>query len=199
MYQSKDEFFRRLRLYFLKGSIGYSLIEKAYDETMCAFEDIKRDGGSPYFGHPEAVAIILLEHLRIRDPHVIAAAILHDNVEDLPHLGWNDEYIQFAYNKDIAELVWWVTKFDIVDFGGDKKKRNALYHVHLQSAPRRPIMIKLADRLHNIMTLWAHETEKQQRKIQETYDFYIPLAEEHTILIHELECAIREVEKSWNK
>ena len=199
MYQSKDAFFRRLRMYFLKGSTGYILIEKAYNETMCAFENIKRDGGSPYFGHPEAVAIILLEHLRIRDPNVIVAAILHDNLEDLPHLGWSNEYIQSAYNEDVAELVWWVTKFDITDFGGDKKKRNAHYHVHLQSAPRRAIIIKLADRLHNIMTLWDCDKKKQERKIQETWDFYIPRAEEHTVLIHELECAVREVERKWTK
>ena len=196
-YKTRDEFFKRLRLYFLTGSTGYNLIEKAYDETMRDFENIKRDGGSPYFGHPEAVAIILLEYLRIRDPHVITAAILHDNVEDLPHHGWNNEYIRNAYNQDIAELVWWVTKFDIADFSGNKKERDAMYHVHLRSAPRRAIMIKLADRLHNIMTLWAHDTEKQRRKIQETLHFYLPRAEQHTILIHELESAIEEVEKTW--
>jgi lysyl-tRNA synthetase class 2 len=140
------------------------------------------DGLTPYFGHPEAVAIILLEYLRVRDANVIASAILHDNVEDLPHLGWSNEYIRKEYNQDIAELVWWVTKFDLADFGGNKKERDAMYHVHLRSAPRRAIMIKLADRLHNIMTLWAHDIEKQRRKIQETLHFYLPRAEEHTIL-----------------
>lgn len=198
-YQSKELFFKRLRLYFLTGSTGYNLIEKAYDETMRDFGDMERDGLTPYFGHPEAVAIINLEYLRTRDANVIAASILHDNVEDLPHHGWSNEYIRSAYNEDIAELVWWVTKFDIADFGDNKIERDALYHVHLRSAPRRAIMIKLADRLHNIMTLWAHDVEKQRRKIQETRLFYLPLAEQHTILIHEIESAMKKVEKSWEK
>ncbi len=119
-YQSKELFFKRLRFYFLTGSTGYNLIEKAYDETMR-------------------------------------------------------------------------------DFGDNKIERDALYHVHLRNAPRRAIMIKLADRLHNIMTLWAHDVEKQRRKIQETRLFYLPLAEQHTILIHEIESAMKKVEKSWEK
>lgn len=196
-YTTREQFFNRLRLYFLTGSTSYNLIEKAYDETMRDFFGMKRDGLTPYFGHPEAVAIILLEYLRVRDANVIAAAILHDNVEDLPHLGWSNEYIRKEYNQDIAELVWWVTKFDLADFGGNKKERDAMYHVHLRSAPRRAIMIKLADRLHNIMTLWAHDIEKQRRKIQETLHSYLPRAEQHTILIHELESAIEEVENTW--
>lgn len=199
IHQSRDSFIRLIRRYFLNQSQGYRLIMQAYDETLRDFENIKRDGGSPYFGHPEAVAIIVLEYLRISDANVIAAAILHDNVEDLTHLDWTHDRIRRSYNHTVANIVWWITKPKVSEYSGDKVRRDADYHTGLLSAPYVPIVVKLADRLHNVLTLSHCELEKRKRKIQETRDFYLLLAQKHSVLFEELFDAIIFVETGMNK
>lgn len=197
-YQHEDPFFNRLRFHFPLGSTAYVTIARAYTETMRDFKNVLRDGGSPYFGHPEAVAIIVLEYLRHRVPDTLVASLLHDNLEDLEQHGWTQKRIIQSYGQVPSELVWWVTKPSVHEFGGCEEERDRAYHVRLRSAPREAIMIKLADRLHNLMTLGVHDVVRQRRKVQETRDFYLPLAEAHTILIHELECAIQDIVASWD-
>jgi len=140
------------------------------------------------------VALIVLVYLRIRDPKIIAAALLHDIIEDIDN--WTYDRLVLEFGIDVANLVWWVTKPPVTDFEGDKNARNRFFHHRLNGAPREVCIIKLADRLHNLITLWGTDPAKQSRKIQETQDFYLPIAEKHIILIHEIEDALSEVIKS---
>jgi GTP pyrophosphokinase len=136
-----------------------------------------------------------MEHLRIKDADIIAAALLHDLVEDVGD--WSHDRVRLEFSNDIAQLVWWLSKPPVAEYSGDKEARNRAYHENLRRAPREAVAIKLADRLHNVLTLWATPNEKQIRKVRETQDFYLPLAECFTLLIHEIEDALREVMDSW--
>lgn len=184
-------FFGIIGRFFPKFSPEYRLIGDAYDTALKEFEGKYRESGELYFEHLRCVALILLVYLRVRNANVIAAALLHDIMEDIP--GWDQDRLALRFNAEVSMLVFWVSKPDLMLYDGNKEARNRDYHHKLSSAPRLAILIKLADRLHNIMTLWASTKDKQQRKVRETQDFYLPLAETHTLLIHELELAIQKV------
>lgn len=189
-FPDRESFFGIIRVIFPLYSAEYKLIEDAYHSAKASFKDKYREEGVRYFEHLRAVALILLLYLRVRDANVIAAALLHDILEDVP--GWTQELLATRFNSDVATLVFWVSKENLELFGGDKEKRDRAYHQKLNVAPREAILIKLADRLHNVITLWATSKKKQMRKIRETQDFYLPLAEKHIVLIHLLESAIDE-------
>lgn len=191
----RSSFFAVVGRYFPQGSADFQLIERAYNTAKDAFRETKREGGERYFEHLRAVALILMVYLRVRDPNVIAAGLLHDIVEDID--GWNEQRLALGFNHEIAMLVWWVSKPPASKFNEDKEARNRAYHQNLRHAPRDSILIKLADRLHNLLTQWASTNEKQKRKVTETQDFYLPIAEGQIILIHEIEAAIGELEASW--
>jgi (p)ppGpp synthase/HD superfamily hydrolase len=191
----REAFFGVVGRYFPTGSTDYLLVENAYNTAKDAFRDVQRENGERYFEHLRCVALILMVYLRVRDANVIAAALLHDIVEDITN--WSQERIATLFNQVIGELVWWVSKPSISNFGGDKEARNRAYHQTLARAPRDALLIKLADRLHNLITLWAMSIDDQRRKISETQDFYLPIAEKETVLIHEIEAAIAEVRASW--
>ncbi len=197
-YNSHEKFFKKVKLYFPPGSSDYQLVQRAYDEARKTCRDQKRDNGEPYFPHPRAVAAITMEYLRVRDPELIAAALTHDLPEDF-RKEWSHEKMQSTFTARTAEVVWYVTKPPVEDFDGDREARNRFYHRKLLSAPREAQLVKLPDRLHNTMTLDSTAKSKQVRKVRETQDFYLPLAEMHTLLVHELEDAIRVVEASWKK
>jgi GTP pyrophosphokinase len=135
--------------------------------------------------------------MRVRDANIIAAALLHDIVEDIQN--WSQDRVTTEFNQAVGELVWWVSKPSLTLFKGDKEARNRMYHQNLTRAPRAALLIKLADRLHNLLTMWGCDEEKQRRKVVETQDFYLPLAEKEFALIHELEAAINELTASWNE
>jgi (p)ppGpp synthase/HD superfamily hydrolase len=192
----RDRFFVIVGQYYPPDSDEHRLIELAYQTAKDAFRDSVREGnGERYFEHLRAVALIVMVHLRVRDPKVVAAALLHDIIEDIK--SWPYERVRKHFGHKVANLVWWVTKPNPDDFGGDKEARNRHYHHNLNRAPRKAIIIKLADRLHNLLTLWGVEEDKQRRKSRETQDFYLSLSEKHIILIHELESALREVSARW--
>jgi (p)ppGpp synthase/HD superfamily hydrolase len=197
-YRTKERFMVRVAFHFPKLGSEYQLIERAFDETCRDFgrAGITRDGGLPYVSHPLAVAVIVLEYCRQRDAAMICAALLHDNLEDLEQYGWTYEYIQNVYGVEVAELVWWNTKPALELFDGDRVERDKVHHERLRRAPRLAVCIKLSDRLHNLMTLKVHTLERQQRKIAETYDHYLHYAEQHTILIHELEFVLKEAKSN---
>lgn len=194
---NREAFFGVVDCCFPKGSDEYLLIERAYSIAKDAFRDKYRESGERYFEHLRSVALILMVYLRVRDANVIAAALLHDIIEDIP--GWNQERLAIAFNQIVAQLVWWVSKPSLEKFEGDKEARNRAYHQNLHRAPRASLLIKLADRLHNLLTLWDTPLTKQKRKVQETQDFYLSIAENEIVLIHELETAINELEDSWKK
>lgn len=194
-HPDRAAFFAIVGRLFPQSSAEFKLIEKAYNTAKEEFRERSRESGEQYFEHLRCVALILIVYLRVRDPDVIAAALLHDIMEDIE--GWGQDRLSLEFNLRVAQLVFWVTKEDEEKYGGDKEARNRDYHRKLHTAPREAIIIKMPDRLHNIITLWGADEEKQRRKVRETQDFYLPLAETHIILVYEIEQALDEVMRSW--
>lgn len=194
-HKDRAAFFKLVGRLFPQGSDEYLLIERAYTTAKDAFRPHQREGGERYFEHLRCVALIVAVHLRVKDANVIAAALLHDIIEDIP--GWSHDRVAVEFNRTVAQLVWWVTKPSVELYGGDKAARNRAYHQNLMRAPRVALVVKLADRIHNLLTLWDVDEEKQRRKILETQDFYLPLAEKEILLIHEMEVAIAETMNGW--
>ncbi len=164
----------RVRKYHPSDDI--SLIEKAYNVANEAHKDQMRKSGEPYIIHPLYVAIILAD-LEM-DKETIVAGILHDVVEDTI---MTYEELAELFGTDVANLVDGVTKLGRLEFaGGDKLEEQAenLRKMFLAMAKDiRVIMIKLADRLHNMRTLKHMRPEKQQEKARETLDIYAPIAQ----------------------
>ena len=172
--QLYNDLILRVRKYHPSDDI--TLIEKAYNVANEAHKDQMRKSGEPYIIHPLYVAIILAD-LEM-DKETIVAGILHDVVEDT--IMTYDEIAEM-FGTDVANLVDGVTKLGRLEFaGGDKLEEQAenLRKMFLAMAKDiRVIMIKLADRLHNMRTLKHMRPEKQQEKARETLDIYAPIAQ----------------------
>ena len=152
-----------------------SLIEKAYEVASKAHKEQKRKSGEPYIIHPLCVSIILAD-LEL-DKETIAAGMLHDVVEDT--ILTYDE-IKEMFGQDVAELVDGVTKLTKISWSADKLDMQAenLRKMFLAMAKDiRVILIKLADRLHNMRTLQYMTPEKQKEKAKETMEIYSPIAQ----------------------
>ena len=175
-------------MFFATLDSRYQLILRAYNDAKDAFRYTKRESGERYFEHLRAVSLILIDWLRIKDYRYIVVALLHDIVEDCKE--WSLERLTQEYGQDIAVWVEWLTKPPKSEFGNDKLLRNRIYHRRLLEAPRGVKIIKLCDRLHNVMTLAECPPEKIKHKTEETVTYYLPLAEQEIILIHELEEAL---------
>ena len=155
-------------------STDISMIEKAYKVASEAHEGQKRKSGDPYIIHPLCVAIILAD-LEL-DKETIVAGLLHDAVEDT----WMTyEEVEKEFGSEVALLVDGVTKLGQLSYSADKVEVQAenLRKMFLAMAKDiRVILIKLADRLHNMRTLQYMRPEKQQEKARETMDIYAPIA-----------------------
>ena len=155
-------------------STDISMIEKAYRVASEAHEGQKRKSGEPYIIHPLCVAIILAD-LEL-DKETIVAGLLHDAVEDT----WMTyEEVEKEIGSEVALLVDGVTKLGQLSYSADKVEVQAenLRKMFLAMAKDiRVILIKLADRLHNMRTLQYMRPEKQQEKARETMDIYAPIA-----------------------
>ena len=163
----------------LTAVLGYlkpadvELIERAYEVARAAHSGQYRQSGEPYITHPLAVAKILAEwHL---DAQALMAALLHDVVEDT---GTTKTEISRKFGKAVAELVDGVSKIDRIEFATLQHAQAENFRKMLLAMARdvRVILIKLADRLHNMRTLEAVPTEKQERIARETLDIYAPIA-----------------------
>ena len=155
-------------------SADLSMIEKAYRIAKNAHEGQFRKSGEPYIIHPLCVAIILAD-LEL-DKETIVAGLLHDAVEDTI---MTTEEIQQEFGAEVALLVDGVTKLGQLSYSADKVELQAenLRKMFLAMAKDiRVILIKLADRLHNMRTLQYMNPEKQQEKARETMDIYAPIA-----------------------
>ena len=152
------------------------LIIKAYEFASRAHNGVTRKSGEPYIVHPVAVAIILANMQA--DADTIAAGLLHDCIEDVD--GITTELISEQFNQTVAFLVDGVTKIDKIKFGNNKKlaeDASTKKLIEYMCKDIRILIIKLADRLHNMQTLQFHNPEKQNEISQETRDFFVPFAE----------------------
>ena len=176
-FTSPDELYQELIRSVLKyhPSADISMIEKAYQVASKAHEGQVRKSGEPYIIHPICVAIILAD-LEL-DKESIAAGLLHDVVEDTP---MTTEDVAKLFGDEVALLVDGVTKLGQLNYSADKVDEQAenLRKMFLAMAKDiRVILIKLADRLHNMRTLKYMRPEKQKEKARETMDIYAPIAQ----------------------
>ena len=168
-----DELINSIRKYHPSADI--SLVEKAYHVADEAHKGQARKSGEPYIIHPLYVGIILAE-LEM-DKETIVAGLLHDVVEDTV---MTDEEIKEEFGAEVALLVDGVTKLGQLSYSADKLEVQAenLRKMFLAMAKDiRVIIIKLADRLHNMRTLKYMKPEKQKEKARETMDIYAPIAQ----------------------
>ncbi len=171
--QLYQELISRVRKYHPSDDI--SLIEKAYNLASMAHKNQLRKSGEPYIIHPLSVAIILAE-LQL-DKETIVSGILHDVVEDTVI---TDEELRDQFGNYVALIVDGVTKLEKIRYNGDKLEYQAenLRKMFLAMAKDiRVIMVKLADRLHNMRTLQYQPPERQVEIARETMDIYAPLAQ----------------------
>ena len=168
-----DMLIARIRKYH--PSTDVSMIEKAYKLAVKAHGDQRRKSGEPYIIHPLWVAIILAD-LEM-DNERIAGGMLHDVVEDTK---FTEEDIRREFGDEVALLVDGVTKLGRLSYSSDKLEVQAenLRKMFLAMAKDiRVIIIKLADRLHNMRTLQFMTPAKQKEKAKETMDIYAPIAQ----------------------
>lgn len=168
-----DMLIARIRKYH--PSTDVSMIEKAYRLASKAHGSQRRKSGEPYIVHPLWVAIILAD-LEM-DKETIVSGMLHDVVEDTDV---SEEDIRREFGDEVALLVDGVTKLGRLSYSSDKLDVQAenLRKMFLAMAKDiRVIIIKLADRLHNMRTLQFMKPEKQKEKAKETMDIYAPIAQ----------------------
>jgi len=151
-----------------------ALIRRAWAVGAAAHAGQTRKSGEPYITHPVAAATVLAEqHL---DVETLIAAILHDTIEDTP---LSREAIAGEFGETVAELVEGVTKLDKLQFRDKQEAAAESFRKMLLAMSRdlRVILIKLADRLHNMRTLGAQEPEARERIARETLEIYAPIAQ----------------------
>ncbi len=154
-----------------------SVLQEAYETASQAHAGQLRRTGEPYVLHPVRVTRILLDLLRRRsDVTILAAALLHDTVEDNREVTVDD--LEKRFGPEVAALVDGVTKISDLPFRTPEITQSENYRKMLLSMARdiRVILIKLADRLHNMRTLGALEKERRLRIAKETRDIYAPIA-----------------------
>ena len=154
-----------------KGNVD--LIERAYKTALQAHEGQTRKSGEPYVHHPLAVATIVAS--QGLDDVTIGAALLHDSIEDT-EIDLSD--LERDFGAEVASIVDGVTKLDRINFDSREDQQAASMRKMLVAVAKdlRVLVIKLADRLHNMRTLAALPEFKQERTAKETLDIYAPLA-----------------------
>jgi len=167
-----DELLQKLKKNFSEAE--FQELKAAYDFSSAAHEGQKRQTGEPYFIHPCAVVNILVD-LGFDDVSTLVAAFLHDVLEDTPVT--SDELEQ-KFGKEVLELVEGVTKLDKIKFvsAEDEQAENLRKMFFAMAKDYRVIIIKLADRLHNMRTLDALKPEKQIKIATQSLKIYAPLA-----------------------
>ena len=163
-------------------------VREAFDYAEAAHKGQKRHSGEAFITHPIAVADILADlHL---DGATLSAAILHDVVEDTPS---SMAEVEQKFGKEVAELVDGVTKLDQVQFKSRKEAQAESFRKMILAMVRdiRVIMVKLADRTHNMRTLAAMPPEKRRAVARETLDIYAPIA--NRLGIHSIKLELEEL------
>ena len=168
-----DELINKVKSY--NKFLNPDALSKAYDFALKAHQKQKRDEGSPYIIHPVAVADILTE-LKL-DSATIATGLLHDTIEDT-HATY--ETVKEEFGQEVADLVDGVTKISVFEnkANSNSKAENFRKLIIATSKDIRVLLVKLADRLHNMRTIhFVKDKEKQIRKAKETMEIYSPLAD----------------------
>ncbi|WP_454118835.1 RelA/SpoT family protein [Microbacterium lacticum] len=164
-----EQLVKIVRTHHPKGDVA--IIERAYQTASRAHASQKRQSGEPYITHPLAVAQILAD-LGL-GPRAIAAALLHDTVEDTDY---SLEQLTADFGDEVAMLVDGVTKLDKVKYGDAAQAETVRKMIVAMSKDIRVLLIKLADRLHNARTWGFVPPEKAAKKATETLEIYAPLA-----------------------
>ncbi len=164
-----EPLFRVVRANHPKADLA--LIERAYLIAEKAHGTQTRKSGDPYITHPLAVATILAE-IGMTEP-TVCAALLHDTIEDTPYT--LDE-LRSDFGDEVAALVDGVTKLDKVKYGDSAQAETIRKMIVAMSRDIRVLVIKLADRLHNMRTLRYLKQDTQERKARETLEIFAPLA-----------------------
>ena len=188
-----EELENALKAYIQEKS-KLALIKKAYDYASEMHTGTVRKSGEPYIHHPINVAYILTQITA--DAETICAALLHDVVEDTDT---SIEEIETMFSKEIALLVDGVTKINKINFSTEN---DALIAYHRKifvglSEDVRVIILKLADRLHNMRTLWALSEEKQKENAKETLEILTPIA--HRLGIHKIKSELEDLSLRYLK
>ena len=149
------------------------LIREAYDFGLAMHEGQFRHSGEPYFSHPIEVAAILTEQQL--DDATIITALLHDTIEDTKA---SYSVVTEKFGEEVAMLVDGVTKLTNLQLSSTETKQAENFRKLFMAMSKdlRVILVKLADRLHNMRTIRAMKPHKQQQKARETMDIYAPLA-----------------------
>jgi guanosine-3',5'-bis(diphosphate) 3'-pyrophosphohydrolase len=164
-----DSLFRAVRANHPKADLA--LLERAYNTAAEMHGTQTRKSGDPYITHPLAVTTILAD-IGMTEPTLVAA-LLHDTVEDTPY---TLEQVKADFGEEVAQLVDGVTKLDKVKYGDSAQAETIRKMIVAMSRDIRVLVIKLADRLHNMRTLRYVRQETQERVARETLDIYAPLA-----------------------
>ncbi|MDD4460905.1 MAG: bifunctional (p)ppGpp synthetase/guanosine-3',5'-bis(diphosphate) 3'-pyrophosphohydrolase [Eubacteriales bacterium] len=170
------------------GESGCERIEAAFDYALAAHESQRRKTGEPYIIHPLAVAEILTE-LEV-DADTLIAALLHDTVEDTDR---TLEEVREHFGEEVANLVDGVTKLGRIPYSSKEEIQAENFRKMFLAMAKdiRVVMIKLADRLHNMRTMRHQTPEKQMEKARETLDIYAPLA--HRLGIYKIKWELEDL------
>lgn len=168
---------------------GIAMIDAAYDIAKRAHVEAYREGGERYFNHCRAVALILIQEAGVRDPDVITAALLHDSVEDTSTFGSYNIHgimglrevaharISKFFNSNVADYTLAVTKIHKTgDVERDRENKQA-YFEGLRTAPAGALLVKMADRLHNLRSVESRPVDKQRQQYKETGRVLLPIFE----------------------
>ena len=158
-----------------KKDADIELVRKAYEFAALAHKDARRKSGEPYIFHPIAVAIIVAQEIGMGATS-ITSALLHDVVEDTEY---TSEFIETEFGAKVARVVKGLTKLSSIDFQNSIESIQAENYrkiVNTMAEDIRVILVKIADRLHNMRTLESMAHYKQLKIASETVSFYAPLA-----------------------
>jgi (p)ppGpp synthase/HD superfamily hydrolase len=194
----EPEYERRLRLLLELcrrnlPAVDEAKVRRAFQLAYWAHRDDRRASGERYIAHPLEVAIITARDIRFDDDTVVAA-LLHDTVEDTTDVSL--ELIEAEFGSEVARITDGVTKIDHVFSSRALGRAENVRKLMLSMASDvRVILVKFADRLHNMRTLEALPPEKRLKKAAETLDLFAPLA--HRFGLHEVKTELEDLSLKW--